>query len=586
MNTHHIPMGRSLAPKDTHMPPQQHQGAVDPLPRPPHNQPFLNPLLPPSEQDARPTLSAPPSHFPAPVSPHFYTPPPAFQAQPFVAHVQHQTRNNAHPPPSSNDSNTSDGYNLSFPSIEAFQRWRAELEESDIVEFIKEPASPPNPGPYCIAQHTRLVCSRQFKGVRDKYAKPCPERRRVSPSHKNEAEGCPASISYKVCYGGEPGVHAMYFHQHSHPIGPENLPFTRRGRKPAEYDNKLLEQGRFSRINPELNGTGSSAVQGAAASKNKELRAEDALRNDQPPPMGRLAPPGGPPNFIVDALPYQKQHVPGVVQERSYPPVQAAQASFQSQVPASSSPLTTRSTTTYEQSYIGNPSQPPEAPVSASAPPYLGHSNHVYAYQQEATSNFQNGQVHQPQPNHVIHQLEVHDHQSQYLPTPTTPSSQIQTFTPPQSHPNSHAAYAHFSHHDVQAQPAQGQTARTFDTATHASPVSPITPQTRSITHPPINSQVSISQQQQQHVYPQNVLSSEDRWNRLEALFQAIKLRARSQVLPEPAISTLETLLLQLYSEGERQHQQSQQQPPPLEQQQGYPRPENNQIYREQAMYR
>ncbi|PFH54862.1 hypothetical protein AMATHDRAFT_38092 [Amanita thiersii Skay4041] len=130
---------------------------------------------------------------------------------------------------------TDDGYTLVFSNLAAFERWRAAEEEEQMVEFVKarnlhgdthgSKAVPPR-----FKDHTKLVCARHSRSGRKKYIKKYPERVRKVPSRKLDGMGCPACISYKTYFDTEQ-VRACYLSQHSHPIGPANLPFTRRGRK-------------------------------------------------------------------------------------------------------------------------------------------------------------------------------------------------------------------------------------------------------------------------------------------------------------------------------------------------------------------
>ncbi|EIN14013.1 hypothetical protein PUNSTDRAFT_117624 [Punctularia strigosozonata HHB-11173 SS5] len=123
-----------------------------------------------------------------------------------------------------------DGYTLVFPTIDAFQAWRAQEEEVKVVEFVKGDTHISKAVPPRFKEHTKLVCARHNRSGRKKYVKKFPERKRKVPSRKIEGTGCPASISYKT-YHDSPEVRVMYISDHSHEIGPANLPFTRKGRK-------------------------------------------------------------------------------------------------------------------------------------------------------------------------------------------------------------------------------------------------------------------------------------------------------------------------------------------------------------------
>ncbi|GLB35942.1 hypothetical protein LshimejAT787_0302300 [Lyophyllum shimeji] len=127
---------------------------------------------------------------------------------------------------------TDDGYTLLFPNLEAFHAWRAQEEERQVVEFVKGDTHGSKAVPPRFKDHTKLVCARHSRSGRKKYVKKHPERVRKVPSRKIEGTGCPASISYKTYFDTDQ-VRACYISQHSHPIGPANLPFTRKGRKAA-----------------------------------------------------------------------------------------------------------------------------------------------------------------------------------------------------------------------------------------------------------------------------------------------------------------------------------------------------------------
>ncbi|KAF8640899.1 hypothetical protein AX17_000547 [Amanita inopinata Kibby_2008] len=130
-----------------------------------------------------------------------------------------------------------DGYTLVFQNLASFQEWRAVEEERQMVEFVKGDTHGSKAVPPRFKDHTKLVCARHSRSGRKKYIKKHPERVRKVPSRKLEGIGCPASISYKTYFDTEQ-VRACYLSQHSHPTGPANLPFTRRGRKAAAVQEK------------------------------------------------------------------------------------------------------------------------------------------------------------------------------------------------------------------------------------------------------------------------------------------------------------------------------------------------------------
>ncbi|KAI8990558.1 hypothetical protein BD414DRAFT_381636, partial [Trametes punicea] len=121
-------------------------------------------------------------------------------------------------------------YNLVFESLEAFEAWRQREEEEKMVEFVKGDTHASKAVPPRFKEHTKLVCGRHSRGGRKKYVKKYPDRVRKVPSRKLDGVGCPASISYKTYFDTEE-VRACYISEHSHEIGPANLPYTKRGRK-------------------------------------------------------------------------------------------------------------------------------------------------------------------------------------------------------------------------------------------------------------------------------------------------------------------------------------------------------------------
>ncbi|KAJ7103306.1 hypothetical protein B0H15DRAFT_811795 [Mycena belliarum] len=161
---------------------------------------------------------------------------------------------------------TDDGYTLVFPDIEAFYEWRNKEEETQMVEFVKGDTHGSKAVPPRFKDHTKLVCARHSRSGRKKYVKKHPERVRKVPSRKLDGEGCSASISFKTYYDTDE-VRACYISQHSHEIGPANLPFTRRGRKVAAQQEK--EKTRKAAKSPT-----SSTGQTAAASTTTHQTSE------------------------------------------------------------------------------------------------------------------------------------------------------------------------------------------------------------------------------------------------------------------------------------------------------------------------
>ncbi|VDB86615.1 unnamed protein product [Peniophora sp. CBMAI 1063] len=125
-----------------------------------------------------------------------------------------------------------DGYTLVFENMEAFQAWRSKEEDDNVVEFVKGDTHGSKAVPPRFKEHVKLVCARHCRTGRKKYVKKYPERVRKVPSRKLEGTGCGASISYKT-YHHTDEIRVCYLSQHSHEIGPANLPYTRKGRKEA-----------------------------------------------------------------------------------------------------------------------------------------------------------------------------------------------------------------------------------------------------------------------------------------------------------------------------------------------------------------
>ncbi|KAH7885986.1 hypothetical protein F5I97DRAFT_1876854 [Phlebopus sp. FC_14] len=165
------------------------------------------------------------------------------------------------PPYGSGDSD--DGYTLVFPNIAAFQQWRAQEEENQMVEFVKGDTHGSKAVPPRFKDHTKLVCARHSRSGRKKYVKKHPERVRKVPSRKLEGQGCQASISYKTYFDTEE-VRVCYISEHSHPVGLANLPFTRRGRRAAVEAEKNKGKRHSQSAAPPATEA-STPIQGAAA---------------------------------------------------------------------------------------------------------------------------------------------------------------------------------------------------------------------------------------------------------------------------------------------------------------------------------
>ncbi|KIY63036.1 hypothetical protein CYLTODRAFT_426458 [Cylindrobasidium torrendii FP15055 ss-10] len=130
-----------------------------------------------------------------------------------------------------------DGYNLTFENLDAFNAWREKEELEQMVEFIKGDTHGSKAVPPRFKDHTKLVCARHARSGRKKYVKKHPERVRKVPSRKLDGIGCPATISFKTYFDKEE-VRVCYISQHSHAVGLDNYPFTRRGRRAAREQER------------------------------------------------------------------------------------------------------------------------------------------------------------------------------------------------------------------------------------------------------------------------------------------------------------------------------------------------------------
>ncbi|EJD52105.1 hypothetical protein AURDEDRAFT_181636 [Auricularia subglabra TFB-10046 SS5] len=125
------------------------------------------------------------------------------------------------------------GDEISFvlPSLADFEQWRADVERTLTVDFVKGDKHSSRSSPKAFLELVKLVCARHSRSGRKPYEKKHPERQRKVPSRKVD-EGCPATISYRT-FEEKEEVHVTYNPRHSHVTGPENYEFTREGRREA-----------------------------------------------------------------------------------------------------------------------------------------------------------------------------------------------------------------------------------------------------------------------------------------------------------------------------------------------------------------
>ncbi|THH09593.1 hypothetical protein EW145_g1888 [Phellinidium pouzarii] len=470
-------------------------------------------------------------HHAAPASANFFAQRPTFQVQLPPAQLQQfQDRS----PYGSGDSD--DGYTLGFATMEEFQAWRTQVEEDNMVEFIKGDTHGSKAVPPRFKDHVKLL----------------------------EGEGCPASISYKTYYGITI-VRAMYVDQHSHPTGLENLPFTRRGRKLAEQARKQQQKNGYCRTNPVLNGTVSTAVQAGITSEavgaGDSIRGSTPQDTSMPPPMASLKPSF--PENHADASPDMRQRANFVQSSSQTVQTNIAHSEHHAQT-VTASPIGYYSTPADD--YGSYRLAEPPIPYSSSAQPPIVTSTQSpnFSPGTESAAIFANEQSYLGSPVQIHPQYQ----QQHCLPTPTTPSPRYQASVIP-SDASPSPAVAHclpspaysrprFSpvlEHSPQLYP-ESQATQAFKSP-EPSPLSPRTPNRPSIFIPPQSYPQHYSSAQSAE-YP-----DQDRWDRLEILFRDIRLYARSYTFSMESILALESALLRLCMEGQnsygRQVQQAEQ---------------------------
>ncbi|KAG8858801.1 hypothetical protein FRB91_009302 [Serendipita sp. 411] len=123
-----------------------------------------------------------------------------------------------------------EGFTLQFANLDAFHAWKEETEKADCVDYFKVDAHTSKAVPPRFKEHVKLSCSRHTRVGQKKYIKKFPDRTRKTPSKKIEGVGCPSTISYKT-YHDSPMIRVNYVSNHSHDIGPANLPYTKKYRK-------------------------------------------------------------------------------------------------------------------------------------------------------------------------------------------------------------------------------------------------------------------------------------------------------------------------------------------------------------------
>ncbi|KAI5121164.1 hypothetical protein M0805_007161 [Coniferiporia weirii] len=496
------------------------------------------------DQAAAPSVPAASQHHTAPANEDFFAQQPAFQVQLSPAQLQHfQERS----PYGSGDSD--DGYTLVFDTTEDFQAWRANEEEDNMVEFIKGDTHGSKAVPPRFKDHVKLVCARHCKSGRRKYVRKCPERNRKVPSRKIEGEGCPASISYKTYYGTTV-VRAMYINQHSHPTGLENLPFTRRGRKLAEQERKRQQQDGFCRANPVLNGTASAAARVSPTSGGAGAVGARHHPQSEYPPMASLEPPSpvkGSHSDNNSSLQSQATFNQGSLQS---PRANVAYQEYHAQ--ASSAP-TMECYNTSSNEYGNYRLMQPSTPQNSTQP---STTTPVRSF--KVSSNTPDLVIPQTEQSCMSPPMQANNYQMQQkhtLLTPTTPSPRYQAFTMP-SEASPFSASTHCLPSPSYSQP---HFSPTYEHMTHTYPQTHITqsfeaPQQSPLSpHTPNNSVIPVAHDQFRLDPQPYLMQSENfddyRWDRLELLFQEIRLYARSYTFPKTFVAALESVLLRLRME-------------------------------------
>jgi hypothetical protein len=125
-------------------------------------------------------------------------------------------------------------YPLQWSDLNAFEDWRRDEEIADCIELI---SSTTTPGNSLWTKRRRYVCGRALSGGKSKYELKHPER-----YHKaSKKTGCGCQVIIKQ-YPHTPIILGRYDSTHDHPIGVENLVYTRMSHEARERINKLLAQ--------------------------------------------------------------------------------------------------------------------------------------------------------------------------------------------------------------------------------------------------------------------------------------------------------------------------------------------------------
>ncbi len=126
-------------------------------------------------------------------------------------------------------------YELSWESLAKFDTWRQEQQQIDSIDLL---LANTELGTRYFSWRRIYRCSRQGSGGIKPYEKKCPDRiQNFGPKRI----GCPCKVDLK----GYPGTHVIlgrYIRTHDHPIGMENLIYTRLSKKAKGKVRGFLEQ--------------------------------------------------------------------------------------------------------------------------------------------------------------------------------------------------------------------------------------------------------------------------------------------------------------------------------------------------------
>jgi hypothetical protein len=112
-------------------------------------------------------------------------------------------------------------YSLCWESWSDFDAWRCQEQQSKSIEFVRKNVRSAGPGIGWKQRH-EYVCGRQGAGGEDNYVPKCDRKRNLEPKRIK----CPCRLLVKT-YPDTTKILGKYIQEHSHPIGRENVKFTR-----------------------------------------------------------------------------------------------------------------------------------------------------------------------------------------------------------------------------------------------------------------------------------------------------------------------------------------------------------------------